>query len=115
MQPKEKAMHCDMLVKPWEIVVLIFFMINNENLLCIVDYYNKFPVVKKVESMLAKDLIQATKVVFAEIGIPPKKWFQMQAQILFQNNLRIFADTWIKIWSWHHHITNRAMNRWRHA
>ena len=28
-----------------------YFMVNNETLLCIVDYYSKFPVVKKMESM----------------------------------------------------------------
>ena len=33
------------------------FMANNENLLCIVHYYSKFLVVKKVESMPAEYLI----------------------------------------------------------
>ena len=48
------------------------FMVNIENLLCIVDYYNKFPVVKKVGSMSAEDLIQLTTFVFAEFGMPKK-------------------------------------------
>ena len=46
-------------------------------------------VVKKVESMLAKDLIQSTKVLLSLAY--PKNWFQMQAQILFQSSLRNFA------------------------
>ena len=47
------------------------FMINNENLY-IIDYFSKFPVVKRVESLSAKDLMQAAKVVFAEFGLAKK-------------------------------------------
>ena len=68
-------------------------MINNENLLCIVDYYSNFPVEKKVESMSAEDLILQTKVVFAEFLAYSKNLFQMQAQILFQNDLRNIVGT----------------------
>ena len=46
-----------------------YFYVNNENLFFTVDYHSKFPVVKKVESMLAENLIQATKVVFPEFGL----------------------------------------------
>ena len=45
-------------------------MINSKMLLCIVDYYNKFQVMKKVETLLAINLIQAAKVVFAYFGLP---------------------------------------------
>ena len=47
-------------------------MVNNETFLHSVGYYSKFPVVKKVESMSAEDLIWETKVVFAEFGLPQK-------------------------------------------
>ena len=43
--------------KPWEVVGTSIFMVNIETLLCIVDYYSKFPAVKNVESMLAEGLI----------------------------------------------------------
>ena len=43
----------EMLAKPWEVVCTDIFMVNNE--------------MKKVESMSAEDLIQATKFVFTEI------------------------------------------------
>ena len=52
-------------------------MINNKDFLCIVDYYSKFPVVRKVEILSAKDLIRATKVVFTKFDLP-KNWFHMQ-------------------------------------
>ena len=47
-------------------------MIDNKKLLCIVDYYSKFPALRRVESLSAKDLIRTAKVVFAEFGLPKK-------------------------------------------
>ena len=37
-----------------------------------IDYYNKFVVIKMVESLLAKDLMQAAKFVFYEFGLSIK-------------------------------------------
>ena len=37
-----------------------------------VDYYSKFMVVKKVESMMAEDQIWVTKFVFIQFGLPQK-------------------------------------------
>ena len=51
----------EVLDKAWEVVGTDIFMINNENLLCIIDYYSKFPVVIKVES---------ARFVFAGFGLP---------------------------------------------
>ena len=70
-------------VKAWKVVGTDIFMINNKNLLCIVDYYSNVPVLKKVESLLTKDLIQATKVVFAESSLP-KNWSQKQEKFYFR-------------------------------
>ena len=36
-----------MRAKPWELVGSDVFTIYNENLLCIVDYYSKLPVVRE--------------------------------------------------------------------
>ena len=41
-------------------------------LLCIVDYYSKFPVVKKTGGFSAGELIRAAKIVFAGFGLPRK-------------------------------------------
>ena len=54
-QLQKKITPNEALAKLWVVVETDIFIVNNENLFCIVDYYNKFP--KKVESMLAKDLI----------------------------------------------------------
>ena len=70
MQPKEKTIPLKVLVKPWEVVGTDIFMVNNKNVLCIVDYYSKFLVMKKVESMSPEDLIKAIKVIFGKFGLP---------------------------------------------
>ena len=47
-------------------------MINGKSLLYIVDYYSKFPTVKKVNSLSANDVVQMAKLTFAEYGLPKK-------------------------------------------
>ena len=46
--------------------------VKNIALLCIVDYYNKFLVVKKTCGLSADSLIQAVKIVFVYFGLPKK-------------------------------------------
>ena len=48
------------------------FQLNDKNYLCIVDYYNKFPVIKRMEGLSSKNLITTVKIIFAEYGIPHK-------------------------------------------
>ena len=50
----------------WEVVGADIFMINGKTLLCITNYHSKFPMAKKVNSLLADDLGQMTKLIFAE-------------------------------------------------
>ena len=47
-------------------------MINYKNLLCIVYYYSKFPVVKKVTGLSADNLVHAAKMTFTEFVLPRK-------------------------------------------
>ena len=70
MQPWEKTTPYKVGALPWKVVVTDIFVINNENLLCIVDYYRKLCVIKMVENLLAKYLTQAANVVFAEFFYP---------------------------------------------
>ena len=46
MQPKEKIIHHDILLKPWEVLGADIFLLNNKNYLCVVDYHSKFLVIK---------------------------------------------------------------------
>ena len=57
---------------PWEVVGTKIFMVNNKILLCIVDYYIKFLIVKKVAGLSADDLVHTTKLIFAEFGLTKK-------------------------------------------
>ena len=48
------------------------FPIKNNILVCIVDHYSKFPVVKKADGLLADCLITVAKIVFTGFGLPMK-------------------------------------------
>ena len=46
MQPKEKIIHLDIPLRPWEVLGVDVFHLNNKNYLCIIDYHSKFPVIE---------------------------------------------------------------------
>ena len=64
--------HHDILAKPWEVIGVDMFILNNKHYLCIIDYHNKFPFIKKTEHLSADSLILMCKVIFAEDGLPKK-------------------------------------------
>ena len=70
MQPKEKSIHHDIQLRPWEVVRGDIFHFNNKNYLCVVDYNIKFPIIKRLEGLSAENLIKTIKIIFAEYGIP---------------------------------------------
>ena len=70
MQPKEKLIHHDILLRPWEVLGADKFQLNNKKYLCIVDYHSKFPVIKRMEGLSAENLITTVKIILAEYGIP---------------------------------------------
>ena len=47
-------------------------LFKNNMLLFIVDYYSKFPTVKKAESLSADHLISAAKIMYAVVEHPRK-------------------------------------------
>ena len=72
MQPKEKIIHHDIPLRPWDVLGTDIFHFNNKNYLCIVDYHSKFSIVKRMERLSAESLVTTTKVIFAKYGIPQK-------------------------------------------
>ena len=72
MQPKEKMIHHDIPLRPWEVLGADVFHFNNKNHLCIVDYHSKFPVIKRMEGLSTESLIATIKVIFAEYRISHK-------------------------------------------
>ena len=71
-QPQEKTIPLKLPAKPCKIAGADIFSVNNETLLCIVEYYSNFPVMKRADRLSADDLIIATNVVFTEFGLPKK-------------------------------------------
>ena len=72
MQPKEKILHHNILLRPWEILGTNVFHFNNKNYLWIVDYHSQFPGINRLEGLSTENLIATAKVIFAEYGIPCK-------------------------------------------
>ena len=58
-QTKEKLIHHDIPGKPWEVIGVDMFTLNNKHYLCIVDYHNNFLIVKTAENMSADSVILA--------------------------------------------------------
>ena len=54
MHLKEKILHHDIPLRPWEVLGADIFHFNNKNYLCIVDYHIKFPVIKRLEGLSTK-------------------------------------------------------------
>ena len=60
-QPLERIIPYELLQRSWEVVGVDIFMINNKMLLYTVEYYSKFPDVKKMGSLAADNFVQMTK------------------------------------------------------
>ena len=65
-QPHEKAVHYKIPCGPWGVTHEDVFTVGSKNSICIVDNHSKFLVVKKVYTLSADDLVQTTKLIFAE-------------------------------------------------
>ena len=72
MQPKEKIIHHDIPLRPWEVVGADVFHFNNVNYLCVVDYNSTFPVIRRLQGLLAEHLINAVTAIFTEYVIPQR-------------------------------------------
>ena len=68
----DKMIHCDILVRPWDLTGTDMFTLDNKQYLCIVDYHRKFLFFKKTKDLSADSLILTCKIIFAEYGILKK-------------------------------------------
>ena len=55
---------------PWHTVATDLFETKNSKYLLTVDYYSRFPVLRKLSSTTSRVLIQEMKAIFAELGSP---------------------------------------------
>ena len=63
MQPKEKIIHHDIPLRPWEVLGVDILQLNNKKYLCIVDYHSKFLVIKRMEGLSADNLITTVNLM----------------------------------------------------
>ena len=71
-QPKERIIQHDIPIRPWDVIGVDMFQLNNKYYLCTVDCHSKFSEVKKVEGLSADSLVSTFKVVLSEYGIPKR-------------------------------------------
>ena len=69
-QPRETVQSHPVPDFPWDSLASDIFHLNNMDYLLIVDYYSRFPVLRKLCSLTSKTVIRHFKEVFAEFGIP---------------------------------------------
>ena len=63
MQPKEKIIHYNIPLRPWEVFGADIFQLNNKKYLCIIDYHSKFLIIKRLEGLSAENLITTVKIL----------------------------------------------------
>ena len=64
MQPKGKTIHHDISLRPWEVLGVDIFHLNNKNHLCTIDCHSKFPIIKRMGGLSTESLITTTKVIY---------------------------------------------------
>ena len=72
MNVKEPLMPHDIPQKPWHTLGSDLFFWNNSPYLLVSDYYSKFPLVRKLNSIRSDTTIAHLKSIFEEHGIPSK-------------------------------------------
>lgn len=84
-------------VRPWQIVATDIFNLNRHNYLLIVDYYPKYPFIRKLREFSSKEVIDLTKQIFAEQGV---------AERLISDNGPHFSSQhfkeFAKVWDFEH-------------
>ena len=71
-QQHETLMPHEIPTRPWQTVGTDIFHYNSDDYLIMCDYYSKFPFIKKLAKMDSQTVVDCTKSVFAEQGIPER-------------------------------------------
>ena len=72
-QTRETLLPHEVPTRPWQTLGTGLFEFEGDNYLIIVDYYSKFPFIEKMPvHCTAKAVVEATKKIFSEQGIPQK-------------------------------------------
>ena len=71
-QTKDKIIHHDITVRPWDVIGTDMFTLYNRHYLCVVNDHSEFPIIKKTEDLSPDSLILTCNIIFAEYGIQKK-------------------------------------------
>ena len=75
-------------VRPWQIVATDIFNCKGHNYLLIVDYYSKYPFIRKLRDFSSQKVIHIAKQIFGEQGVPKKDWLATTARIIAPSDSR---------------------------
>ena len=93
-QTCETLMPHDIPCKPWDTVGTDLFHYNGSEYLIVVDYYSKFPIVKKLPTHYTSGVvISVLKQIFSEYGIPNKVMSDNGPQYA-SFSFKSFAEEW---------------------
>ena len=57
-------------MRPWQIVITDLFQFGRSHYMLVVDYYSKYPLVRKLKDFSSQEIINLSKQIFGEQGIP---------------------------------------------
>ena len=69
-QQKEPMIPTEIPSRPWKTLSADLFYVQQSWFLIVVDYYSKFPFVKKLQNLTSGAVVNEMKMLFAENGIP---------------------------------------------
>ena len=69
-QPKEIQQQTEVPLHAWERLGIDLLELNKEHFLLVVDYYSRFPVLRKVNSLSIATTVLHMTQIFSEYGIP---------------------------------------------
>ena len=107
-QPPERALSYEVPCKPWEVHSLDIFLVNNKMLLCIIDCYNKLPIMKKGSTLAADEVVQMAKMIIAKYGLPKNIFSDAGTNFTSETfrNICKLMNIWQSIISSYHHQSN---------
>ena len=59
-------------VRPWQIIATDLFQVGRSHYMLVVDYYSKYLLVRKLKDFSSQEIINLTKQIFGEQGIPER-------------------------------------------
>ena len=59
-------------VRPWQIIATDLFQFGRSCNILVVDYYSKYPLVRKLKDFSSQEIIDLNKQIFGEQGIPER-------------------------------------------